>query len=239
MKKLLLSFLAIVITGSIVSAQKTINDQNVQKRMVSGFHGIEVGTGIKLILTEGSSEEIAVSAATTEFRDRVVTKVENGILKIYYDNKLGAFNKKKETKHLKAYVSYKTLDMLDANTGAEVEINGVLKAASLDLKANTGALVSGEVDINILKVSQNTGSKITLSGKADKLYIDGDTGSKFKGEEMSTATCNVEVSTGAIVSVKAEKELQVKANTGGSVKYKGNAIIREIKTNTGGSVTKI
>lgn len=239
MKKVLVSFLALVITGSIVSAQKTINDPNAQKRTVSEFHGIEVGTGIELTLTEGSSEEIAVSAATTEFRDRIVTKVENGILKIYYDNKLGAVNKIKQTKHLKAYVSYKTLDMLDAYTGAEVEINGVLKAAFLDMKANTGALVSGEVDINTLKVSQNTGSKITLSGKAEKLDIHGDTGSKFKGENLSTSTCNVAVSTGAIVSVKVEKELQVKANTGGSVKYKGNAIIREIKTNTGGSVSKI
>ena len=42
-----------------------------------------------------------------------------------------------------------------------------------------------------------------------------------------------------IVLVKAEKELQVKANTGGNVKYKGSPAIKEIKTRTGGSVTKI
>ncbi|MBL0130233.1 MAG: hypothetical protein IPP43_03140 [Chitinophagaceae bacterium] len=56
---------------------------------------------------------------------------------------------------------------------------------------------------------------------------------------MSTADCNVTVNTGAIASVSAEKELHVKANTGGKVKYKGHASIREIKTRTGGSVTKI
>jgi len=39
--------------------------------------------------------------------------------------------------------------------------------------------------------------------------------------------------------VNAEKELKVRANTGGSVKYRGNASIREIKTKTGGSVHKI
>ena len=59
------------------------------------------------------------------------------------------------------------------------------------------------------------------------------------GEELSTTSCIVLVSTGATVLVKAEKELQVKANTGGNVKYKGNATISEIKTHTGGSVTKI
>lgn len=100
-------------------------------------------------------------------------------------------------------------------------------------------MIDGEVDVTTLKVSQNTGSKINLSGRADKLTVDGDTGSKFKGEEMATSNCNVTVSTGAIVSVKAEKELQVKANTGGVVRYKGNASIKEIKTNTGGTVSKI
>ena len=239
MKKLLLSFLFVAASASIVVAQKTINDLNVEKRTVGSFHGIDVGTGIELMLTEGSTEELAVSAATTELRDKIVTKVENGILKIQYETKMGSINKIKETKDLKAYVSYKILDLLDANTGAEVKISGVLKSASLDLKANTGALVEGEVDITSLKISQNTGSKVTLSGKADKLDIDGDTGSKFKGEDLVTSNCNVTVSTGAIVSVKAEKELQAKANTGGSVKYKGSPAIKEIKTHTGGSVTKI
>ena len=239
MKKLLLSFLFIVVTGTALLAQKVINDLNAEKRTVSGYHGIDVATGIELTLTNGNAEEVAVSAATTEFRDKIVTKVENGILKIYYETKTGAVNKIKETKDLKAYVSYKTLDLLHVSTGAKVKINGVLKSASLSMEANTGALIDGEVDIASLKVSQNTGSKISLSGKAEKLDINGDTGSKFKGDDMSTSNCSVTVSTGAIVSVSAEKELQAKASTGGSVKYKGSPTVKEIKKSTGGSVNKI
>jgi hypothetical protein len=182
---------------------------------------------------------VAVSASKTEYRDKIITKVENGILKIHYQTQTGSINKIHESKNLKAYVSYKILDKLDVNTGAEAEINGVLKSSSLTLDANTGGSVQGEVNVSDMKVSQNTGSKITLSGKADKLDIEGGTGSKFMGEDMSTVNCNVKVNTGARVTVKAEKELQVKASTGGIVKYKGDAIIREIKTNTGGSVSKI
>lgn len=238
MQKLFLSFLVMVFSVAVM-AQKTINDPNAEKRTVGSFHGIEVGTGIELTLTQGAAEEVAVSAAKKEHRDRIVTKVENGILKIHYDSKLGSVNKVKESKNLKAYVSFKTLDILNANTGADVNIVGSIKSATLDIKANTGALIDGEVEVTTLKVSQNTGSKINLSGRADNLAIDGDTGSKFKGEDMATSNCNVTVSTGAIVSVKAEKELQVKANTGGVVRYKGNASIKEIKTNTGGTVSKI
>ena len=239
MKKLLLSFLLIAVTSTALLAQTVINDLNAEKRSVSGYHGIDVATGIELTLTEGNAEEVAVSAATTEFRDKIVSKVENGILKIYYESKTGSINKTKENKYLKAYVSYKTLDLLHVTTGAKVKINGVLKSASLSMEANTGAIVEGEVNIASLKVNQNTGSKVTLSGKADKLDVDGDTGSKFKGDDMSTSNCNVTVSTGAFVSVSAEKELQAKASTGGSVKYKGSPTVKEIKRSTGGSVNKI
>jgi hypothetical protein len=239
MKKVILSFL--LLTGFLVSilGQNVINDANASPRNVNGFHGIDVATGITLILTESSSEAVAVSASTTEYRDKIVTEVVNGILKIHYETKTGAINKKNESKNLKAYVSYKFLDQLIVTTGAEVEIKGVLKAATLDLKANTGGLVEGEVNITTLKVDQNTGSKITLIGKVEKLEVEGDTGSKFLGEGLTTSSCDVNVSTGAGVYISVQKEMNVKANTGGYVKYKGEAGIRDIKTNTGGHVSRI
>ena len=239
MKKLFLSLLISIAAFGTMLAQKTINDPNAEKRNVSGFHGIEVSTGIRLILTGGGTEEVAVSAAKTEFRDKIVTKVENGILKIYYDNKLDAINKRKEKKELKAYVSYKSLDLLNANTGAQVIMDGTLKTASLKMKANTGATVEGAINVDDLEVDQNTGSVVTLTGDASKIDVDGDTGSMFEGIDLKTGSCNVTASTGAGIYITVQKELSVKANTGGFVKYKGDAGVREIKTNTGGSVSKI
>jgi len=239
MKKtfLFLSLFVGLITTSF--AQKTINDANAEKRTVSSFHGIDVATGIQLTLTKGTTEEVAVSASEIEFRDKIVTEVRSGILRIHYETKTGAINKKNESKHLKAYVSYKSLDLLYVTTGAEANIDGVLEATTFELKANTGGLVKAEMNIGTLTVDQNTGSKITLSGKVDVLDAKGDTGSKFMGEDLSTNSCLIKMSTGAGIYISVEKELNVKADTGGYIKYKGNAGIREIKTNTGGYVSKI
>ena len=239
MKNIFLSLLLLAGLVTTSFAQKTINDANAEKRTVGSFHGIDVATGIKLTLTKGATEEVAVSASEKEFRDKIVTEVVNGILKIHYETKTGAINRRNESKNLKAYVSYKSLDLLYVTTGAEVNIEGILEAQKLELKANTGVLVEGEINIGSLNVYQNTGSKITLSGKVDNLEADGDTGSKFMGENLSTNTCSVEMSTGAGIYISVEKELNVKANTGGYIKYKGNAGVREVKTNTGGSVSKI
>lgn len=241
MKKVL-ALLLLVAFASGAGAQKVVKDDNAEKRDISGFHGIQVSTGIQLVLTEGTTEDVAVSAATTEFRDKIITKVDNGILKIYYENEKNGkiFSKdKKEKRDLKAWVSYKTLDKLDANTGAQVQIEGSLRSSAVKMNVNTGATVKGSVNIDDLNVDQNTGSVITFTGNASKLTVDGDTGSTFKGSDLTTNNCDVTASTGAGVYITVQKELNVKANTGGYVKYKGDAGIREIKTNTGGSVSKI
>jgi hypothetical protein len=239
MKKSLLLLSLFVGLVSTSFAQRTVKDDNAEKRTVGGFHGIDVATGIELTLTKGTTEEVVVSASAIEFRDKIVTEVINGILKIHYETKTGAINKKNESKHLRAYVSYKSLDLLHVTTGAEANVDGVLEASAFELKANTGGQVNAEINIGTLSVDQNTGSKITLTGKVDKLEAEGDTGSKFMGENLATNTCFVKMSTGAGIHISVEKELNVKADTGGYVKYKGNAGIREIKTNTGGSVSKI
>jgi hypothetical protein len=239
MKKIILCVLLTAAFYNLL-AQKTINDPNVEKRNVGSFHGINVATGIKLILTEGSTEELAVSAAKTEFRDKIITEVENGILNIHYDTKLGSINKmKNENKKLRAYVSYKKLDKLDVNTGAEAEINGVLSSTTIDLQATTGGTVTGAISTPDLKITQNTGSKITLTGKADNLDVKGNTGSKFLGEELTTTTCSASASTGARINIWVQKELNAKAHTGGNIRYKGDGGIRDIKTGTGGSISRI
>lgn len=238
MKKILFSLLLFA-ACSVVTAQKVFADENAEKRNVGSFHGVSVSTGIELVLTEANVEEVAVSAENTEFRDKIVTKVDNGILKIYYENKLSSMNNKKVKKRLKAWVSYKTLNQLYATTGAIVRIEGTLNGTMLEAKANTGAQIKGNINVDELTMKQGTGSIVTLSGNSAKLEVEGDTGSMFKGIDLKTNICDAKVSTGAEITVLADKELKARANTGGIVKYKGNAAIREITKNTGGIVSRM
>ena len=237
--KRICSVLIAIFALQVVQAQKTIHDANAETRQVGSFHGIHVATGIELILTKGTSQQVAVSAATTEFRDKIVTKVEGGILKIQYESKVKAPNTRKEKKDLRAYVSYTSLDILNAHTGAKVKIEDVLVAPSLKMDVHTGASVKGKVDIDDLSVDQGTGSEVRLSGSADRLTVEGDTGSMFYGEDLSTGNCTASASTGSGVYITVNGELNARANTGGYVKYKGGAGIREIRTHSGGKVVKI
>jgi hypothetical protein len=238
MRRILFVFI-IGLYSIATQAQKTINDANAERRTVTGFHGIEVSNGIELTLTQASTEDVAVSASTPEWKEKIVTKVENGILKIYYDHKDAIFKRDNERKRLKAYVSFKSLDRLDANTGSQVEIIGTVSSTSLKMKINTGAIVKGKVEVSDMDVDQNTGSIVTITGHATKLEVEGGTGSMFHGNDLETETCNARTNTGAGIYITVQKELEAKANTGGYVKYKGNGSVREARVNSGGLITRI
>lgn len=79
--------LSLLLCCSVLFAQNTIvNDANAQVRTVSSFHAIQVSTGINLILKQGNSDAVAVSGSSAEITSRIKTIVENGKLKIYFDN---------------------------------------------------------------------------------------------------------------------------------------------------------
>ena len=123
-------------------------------------------------------------------------------------------------------------------TGAIVTLEGVLRLPSLVMNVTTGGMVKGEVDLAKLDVSQNTGSIVKLTGKSVQLNVNGDTGSQFTGDNLVAGTCQAKVSTGAQIRIRAEKELDVKASTGGQVRYSGNPVIRAINVSSGGQVAR-
>jgi len=237
MKQIVLGIFMLLAGSVALQAQDWTPVPGAVKRDISGFHAIDANSGINVVLIASDKEDVYVSASTDEYRDKISTFVEGGVLKIKYDLQIGKH--KKEERNLKAWVYYKQLDMVNASTGVVVHWQGTLKATTMKMKVNTGAIVNGAVDITDLDVDQDTGSIVTLTGTSVRISVKGDTGSIFKGADLVTQNCSASASTGAGVYITVNKELNVKANTGGFIKYKGEGGIREVRTNTGGSVSRI
>lgn len=240
MKKIGL-FVTGILFSLVLVAQKQVNDPLAQVRKVSGFHAIRVSNGIKLYLSQSSAEAVAVSASKEEYRDKIVTKVEDGVLKIYYDQETLKFWKNgggTRGKNPVAYVSVDDLDGLDINSGASVSVEGGIKGDKLNLDASSGAVFHGAVDYTTLDVDQSSGSVVKISGNASSLKIDGSSGSVFQGYELSVQNCDADVSSGAGAQVTMNKEMSAEASSGGHVSYKGSGVIRNVKTSSGGSVSK-
>jgi hypothetical protein len=217
MKKIWISLVAAVLMLSTVIAQKVVYDDNVQKRNIRSFHAIETSSGIEVIINKGDREELAVSVGNNEYLDEVSTVVENGILKVSRKGDWKFWNKWKNWK-VKVYVSYKNLDAIRANSGGSVQ--------------------GADINLEKLSVRLNSGANINLTGTVVSLDVDGSSGAMFHGYSFTSTNCKAEASSGAGVQINVTKEISAKANSGGFVRFKGEALIRDINVNSGGSVKR-
>ncbi len=236
MKKLGI-LLMFAFSASVALAQVQIKDANAQNRNITGFHGIDVASGIDVLLTQGNSEGVAVSASDPRHLERIRTEVKNGVLHIYYDNSSKDWFNNGNRK-LKAYVSIKNIDVLHASSGAQVNVEGAVKSNKLDVEVSSGALIKGEFQVENMDVEQSSGSIARISGNVAALKVEGNSGSIFDGYDLETSTCDAETSSGSIVRVTVNKELSVDASSGGKISYKGTGVIKNINTSSGGNVSR-
>ena len=236
MKKYFGSFILLFVAITGVLAQKNIHDANAVGRTVGAFHGIQVSAGIDLYLSQSGSEALAVSASTTEYRDKIVTEVENGILKIYYGEK-GNWGVSWGNRKMKAYVSAKNIDLLDASGGSDIHIDEKLQAPKLKVQLSGGSDMFGKVAIEDLMLSASGGSDAKLTGTAGHLKLSINGGSDFKGADLSVDYCYISASGGSDAYIHVNKELESHASGGSDIRYTGNPTIQSSNSG-GGSVKK-
>jgi len=218
MNKIILS--AVFLFASVFTyAQnsKVISDQNAQVRNVKGFHAIRVSHGIDLYLSQGD-EAVAISASDVDTRNRIITEVENGVLKIYMENK--GMHWDWGNKKMKAYVSFKMLDDLDASGGSDVFTESTIKQEKLSIHLSGGSDLKGKVEVNDLSLHQSGGSDVNISGTVSKLKIDASGGSDFHGYDLASDVCDIE------------------ASGGSDVYYKGNGVIKNMHSSGSSSISK-
>jgi len=225
MKKILACALFVPL-GLSVFGQKTVNDPNAEKRNVSRFHGIEVASGIDLYLSQGQ-ETVVISAVESKYRDKIKTEVRDGVLKIWYENNWNIAIEHGDKK-LRAYVSFKDLDMLGASGGSDIYVDGSISVSKLSLHVSGGSDFEGKVNLNEMKVESSGGSDVKISGNAKNLFVHASGGSDFKGYELTTENCTVDASGGSDVYITVNKELNVTSSGGSDVFYKGNGAIRNL-----------
>lgn len=229
---------------------------NGEARNVSEFSGINVSTGVNVVFKQESPTNVKVIADADKLQ-YVITKVENGILKVYIDNK-GVKNLR--FKNLSVNVSSPRMDNIKASSGAIFSVVNSVKENNLSIDASSGANVKGDFKIsNTLDISASSGSIIragitagtilakvssgsntALEGKADSGTIDISSGAVCKADGLKIDHLEAEATSGGNLSVNVSVALKVKASSGGLVRYKGRPEIESnISKTSGGSLKPI
>ena len=238
MKKFIQLFVATLMLGTYsVQAQK-INDPNVEARTLNAsFHAIEVSNAVDLFLSQSETEAIAVSASEVKYRDKIKTVVENGVLKISYDGDEKIWNS--SNKKLKAYISFKNLDRIQARGASDVYTEGSIKVNELNMKFSGASDFNGSIFANQLNVEISGASDMKLKGgKVTKLVVEASGASDFRGYDLIADDCSADASGASSIYITVNNELSVRASGASDVNYKGSGRIRDMKSNGASSVSK-
>lgn len=233
MKKIVVMLLGLLFSATIFSQQ--VNDPNAEVREAKYYHGIAVSSAFDVYLSQSNAEAVAVSATSKTDRDMIKVEVKDGILHIGLDKgwKWNSGNKK-----LKAYISFKQIDKLTVSGACDVFISGTLKADDLSINLSGASDLKGKLDVKKLTVDMSGASDILVSGMATQLNVEASGASDFKGFDLVTDYCDVRASGASGIRITVNKELSAHASGASDIKYKGEGLIRDLKTGGASSVSR-
>ena len=190
MQKIIVCLL-FVIAGFNLNAQNVVHDANAQVRNVGSFNKIRVSSAISLYLSQGNTQAVAVSSEDNKVTDRIITEVKNGVLKIYVEN--GAWNGWNwGNKHLKAYVTFTTLEVLDATGACSVELTDPINVGDFKLILSGASNMKGSIKGSNLNFDLNGASTGRIGINATSLIMSESGASTFKGD-ISAAKTNFDI----------------------------------------------
>ena len=245
---------SVTTTRSSLTAESNSSYINGEARNVGEFSGIQVSTGVNVVFKQESPTNVKVIADADKLQ-YVITRVENGVLKVYIDNK---GTKNLRFRNLSVNISSPRMDNIKASSGANFNVVNSIKENNLSIDASSGANVKGDfkisnaVDIGIssgsniragitagtIMVKASSGSNAAIEGKANSGIIDISSGALVKADELRLDILEAEATSGANLSVNVSSRLKVRASSGGLVKYKGRPEIEANISKTSGGTLK-
>jgi hypothetical protein len=238
MKKLQVMLMAMLVS-TVLFAQKTINDPYAEPRNLSGFTAIKVSNAFTVYISQGNEDAVAISASKAEYKEKIITKVENGVLIIKFDDDKKFWkNWNGDKQKLKAYISIKKIERLNVGGACDVFIEDGLSAEELSIHLSGASDLKGKVDAKKLICDISGASDMTISGNAAEVNLEASGASDFKGFDLISNYCNAKASGASSVNITVNKELSANASGASDVRFKGEGLIRDIKTSGASNVTR-
>ena len=244
MKKLSL-FVGLLAAAIIVFGQKSAN------RTLPSFDRVQSAEGVEVFLSKGNEHTARIEAEGITVED-VITEVSGDKLQIHLE---GTNHRNVE---VKVYVTYVTLSGVSASSASNIRVDGEVKASgdfevsassagsvsvnvsarSVDLDVSSSGNINIGVNAEELDAEMSSAGDITISGNVRAVAIDGSSSGQFDGDDFTCEVADLRVSSGASIRITVTKELEGRASSGGSIRYKGNPGMVDANSSSGGSVKK-
>ncbi len=235
LKIVLIALLAIVTVLPANAQRKRIKgsgDVETEKRDLSGFTGVQTATAIDIYLTQGNKFEVIVEA-DDNLIEHIVTKVDDGVLKVYFDRVNVTWSEKKVV-----HVTMKDIDYIKASSAGDVIGKTLIKAEDLKIRTSSAGDVRLEVIAKSLDLSTSSSGDITLSGEADYLEASTSSAGDIKAYELTVKEADINASSAGDVKITVTERLYARASSAGDIYYRGNPEKVDARSSSAGDVVR-
>jgi hypothetical protein len=233
MRKNLFLMLAITALGFSSMAQK--NDKYDDKDRIEGsgnvitkdiaiksFDELDASGIFNLQLSQGDKETVRIEA-DDNLMDLFIVENEGSTLKISM-KKNSNFNSKK---HLRVYVTFKTLKSMELSMVGGTSSDEKLKFADLKLKNQSVGSVNLNMTLQTLNLENESVGSVKLEGSAENAVVKNNSVGSINAGNFVVQKMDIENNGVGSATVNAEKELKYSDSFLGKVSNRGNATVKK------------
>ncbi|WP_243473422.1 head GIN domain-containing protein [Winogradskyella sp. MH6] len=187
----------------------SINAQDTIEKNIGEFSTVKVYDLINLKMLRSDVNKVIISG---ENKEDVQIINKNGKLKIRMK-----LEESYDGNDIVVNLYYTSVDVIDANEGANVEVTEPIEQFEIDLKAQEGSEITAELKTSYANFRAVTGGVINVSGSSKNQDISIYTGGVFNGEKFTTQQTEVSVNAGGEAYVNASELVDVRIKAGGNV----------------------
>jgi hypothetical protein len=233
MRKNLFLMLAITALGFSSMAQK--NDKYDDKDRIEGsgnvitkdiaiksFDELDASGIFNLQLSQGDKETVRIEA-DDNLMDLFIVENEGSTLKISM-KKNSNFNSKK---HLRVYVTFKTLKSMELSMVGGTSSDEKLKFADLKLKNQSVGSVNLNMTLQTLNLENESVGSVKLEGRAENAVVKNNSVGSINAGNFVVQKMDIENNGVGSATVNAEKELKYSDSFLGKVSNRGNATVKK------------
>lgn len=187
----------------------TVNAQDTIKKSIGEFSTVKVYDLINLKMIKSDENKVIIAG---DNKEDVQVINNNGKLKIRMK-----LEESYDGNDIVVKLYYTSVDVIDANEGANVVVNEPIEQFEIDLKAQEGGEITAELKTTYANFRAVTGGIINVTGSSKNQDISIYTGGVFNGKEFTTEQTEVSVNAGGEAYVNASELADVRIKAGGNV----------------------
>jgi hypothetical protein len=238
MRSLITTLLGVVLLTAGYAVAKpisapTVNTTEIVDRHLSGFNAVNIAGPYDVYIKQGPAESVKVEAPADMMR-RILTEVNNGVLKIYSKHEMwnwgfswGRHNR------IRVYVTIKDVNDVSISGSGDAYFKEGLTANSMKLRISGSGDMTGRVEAKMLESSISGSGDMRLSGHADNSRVSVVGSGDFSARDLATVNSSVRVTGSGDARINASQRVDAAVAGSGDIHYTGGA--KSISSHKSGS----